>query len=346
MTSSPRASVVMPVYGAERWVGAAVESVLAQDMTDFELIIVDDEGPRESIAICESYDDERIRIIAQKNRGLPGARNTGIRNAVAPIIGFIDADDIWRPDKLRRQFDLLEARPDVGITYSGSRMIDEEGEPLGPTMEPKLDDVTVRDVFCRNPIGNGSTAILRRAVLDEIGYDSDRNGETETHYFDESFRFAEDVECWTRIAATTNWGFAGVGDLLTDYRLTTGSLSSSTDSHYEHWLRHYAKVAEYAPELAEAHGEAARGYQQRFYARRELRDGRPREAARWFASSMKVYPKMLTEEPSRTLVTGAAVAAGNVLPASVMEKVLDKAMRGGGASSATTPTDTTMENAA
>jgi hypothetical protein len=74
----PAVSAVMPVYNVERYVGEAVQSVLAQSFADFELLIVDDGGSDGSMAICRSFDDPRIRIVSQANRGLAGARNTGI----------------------------------------------------------------------------------------------------------------------------------------------------------------------------------------------------------------------------------------------------------------------------
>ena len=144
---------------------------------------------------------------------------------------------------------------------------------------------------------------------DDIAFVSDRNGLEEQHYFDESFRAAEDVEFWTRIACTTDWEFEGIGDALTDYRVVTTSISSSTDKHYEHWQRHLARVAKHSPDIAEQYGELARAYQLRFYARRDLQAGQTRSAARWFARAIRAAPKMIIEEPARTIVTGGAIAA-------------------------------------
>ena len=86
MTNLPAISVVMPVYNVEAYVAEAIRSVLGQTMADFELIIVDDGGSDASMAICRGFADPRIRIIAQANRGLAGARNTGILAARARSI--------------------------------------------------------------------------------------------------------------------------------------------------------------------------------------------------------------------------------------------------------------------
>ena len=330
--TTPHVSVVMPIYGAEKWVGAAVESVLAQTFEDFELLLVNDGTKDRSIEVCERFDDPRIRIINQENRGLPGARNTGIREAKGELIALIDADDLWTPDKLQRHVDHFAQRSHVGVSYSASRLIDENDEPIGIVQMPKLRDVTVRDVICRNPIGNGSAPVIKRWVFDAIAFDDDRHGPTESHYFDEDFRYAEDVECWTRIAGTTDAVFEGLAEELTLYRVISGSLSSGTDAHYEHWLKHYAKVKAYAPDVAAEHGEAARGYQMRFYARRDLQAGSPVTGLRWFAKAFRAHPKMLVEETKKTVLTFAALIAGLVLPQKIFDRLVEKVLLGGGAS--------------
>ena len=100
-TILPRISVIMPVYDVERYVAAAIQSVLDQSFKDFELIIIDDGGSDSSLAICRGFVDPRIRIISQSNRGLAGARNTGIMQARGAYIALLDSDDLWARDKGR-----------------------------------------------------------------------------------------------------------------------------------------------------------------------------------------------------------------------------------------------------
>ena len=98
----PKISVIMPVYNVEKFVARSIESVLRQTHADFELILVDDGGNDQSLAICRNFKDPRIRIISQVNRGLAGARNTGIRNANGQYIALIDSDDLWHEEKDRK----------------------------------------------------------------------------------------------------------------------------------------------------------------------------------------------------------------------------------------------------
>ena len=122
---APRMSVVMPVFNVEDFIEQAIQSVLDQSFKDFELIIVDDGGSDRSMAIARSFDDPRIRIVSQKNRGLAGARNTGIACARAPLVALLDSDDRWHEDKLLLHYVHLQANPGIGVSYSGSRLIDE-----------------------------------------------------------------------------------------------------------------------------------------------------------------------------------------------------------------------------
>ena len=100
----PVITVIMPVYNVQAYIEEAVSSVLAQTHRDFELLVVDDASPDESIALIESkFSDQRIRIISQENRGLAGARNTGIREARGKYqrhpqvsVGVVDAEDVTR----------------------------------------------------------------------------------------------------------------------------------------------------------------------------------------------------------------------------------------------------------
>ena len=92
-----KVSVIIPVFRVEKYINAAVKSVLEQTYKEIEILIVDDESPDQSVEICKQFKDSRIKIIRQSNRGLAGARNTGIRHAQGEYLAFLDGDDIWLP---------------------------------------------------------------------------------------------------------------------------------------------------------------------------------------------------------------------------------------------------------
>ncbi len=246
----PKITVIMPVYGVERFVADAVESVLAQSFTDFELLIIDDMSPDNSIAICENFDDPRIRIIRHReNRGLAGARNTGIRHSHGELLAFIDSDDCWHPEKLAQHVEHLALRPLVGVSFSRSAFIDENNIPNQCYQMPRLTGVEPGYILCRNPIGNGSAPVIRRAVFDAIRYEDDYHGSAEDWYFDERLRRSEDIECWIRIALTTDWQIEGIPEALTLYRLNTGGLSANLLQQFESWQLVIEKTRRYAPDF-------------------------------------------------------------------------------------------------
>ena len=113
-------SVVMPLYNKRPFVDRAVQSVLAQTLDDYELIVVDDGSTDGSADVVTAIADPRIRLISQANRGPGAARNVGIQAARGELLAFLDADDEWMPEFLRRSVELLEGHgPDVASVSSG-----------------------------------------------------------------------------------------------------------------------------------------------------------------------------------------------------------------------------------
>lgn len=318
--SAPRVSVVVPLYQTERYIGEALASVLAQTFSDFEVLVIDDGSTDRGPDIARATGDARVRVISQTNRGLAGARNRGIAEARGELIALLDADDRWHVDKLALHVALLDQRPEVGLTYSASRMIDDGGADLGHTQWPSRATALAADVLCRNPVGNGSAPVLRRAALDAIAFCDaafDR-----VCWFDESFRQSEDIECWTRLAATTQWQLALVPSVLTDYRVSAAGLSANTARQLETWRRFRAKVKSYAPALEAAHGDLAEAFQLRYLARRAVSSGDGRAALALLTEGLRRSPAMAWQEPARTAVTITAAMVLAVLPQTPARKMM------------------------
>ena len=214
--------------------------------------------------IARSFADPRLRLIRQENRGLAGARNTGIAHARGLYVGFCDADDLWRPGKLAAHVAHLEARPEVGLSYSGSLLMDEAGRPTGLAQRPRLRGVTAAHVFRRNPVGNGSAAVMRRAALDAIAF-RPPGEEARDWWFDETFRQSEDIECWLRLLLTTDWDIEGIRGLLTWYRIAPGGLSSALDGQYASWERMVGKLSAVAPAFVDHAHQRPAGLEERDY---------------------------------------------------------------------------------
>jgi glycosyltransferase involved in cell wall biosynthesis len=307
-------SVIIPVYGVEQYIAATVQSVLEQTYKSFELLIIDDGSPDKSIEVCQQFADPRIKIIHQENQGVSAARNTGIRHAEGEYLALLDGDDLWVPEKLEKHVRHLETSSTVGVSFSYSAFIDEAGIPLGIYQTAKTEKITPPYIPRRNPVGNGSTPVIRREVFEAIRYQESLDDVVVDSYFDRQLRNMEDVECWLRIAIQTEWQIEGIPEALTLYRIHSKGHSANMLSHMESLERVIEKTRSYAPEITAQCENAARAYQLRFLARRAvtLREGSM--AAELFHKSLAVYWRILLEEPRRTLLTGAAVYLLWLLP--------------------------------
>lgn len=314
---NPVVSVVIPAYNAERYLEGSITSVLSQTWIDLELIVVDDGSTDGSVQKVLSFTDPRVRLVSQANRGLAGARNAGIRAARGEFVAFLDADDLWLPEKLERHVALLRAKPGVGVSYSASAFIDDAGADLHLLQKPKLHRVRPRDVFLRNPVGNGSAPVIRRTTLQDIAFSSPHGETGEWWYFDERFRQSEDIECWLRIALTTGWDFEGLAQPLTLYRVNAGGLSAALDKQRQSWEAVVTRVRAIAPRFVARYEHQARAYQLRYLARRAITSGDASQALRLQVQALRLFPGMLLEEPARTTLTLAASLGLALLPATV-----------------------------
>ncbi|MEM9927833.1 MAG: glycosyltransferase family 2 protein [Cyanobacteria bacterium P01_D01_bin.50] len=304
-------SVIIPVYNAEKYVAATIQSVLSQTYENFEILIIDDGSPDNSIEICKLFKDSRIKIIHQLNRGLPGARNTGIRNAQGDYLAFLDADDIWLPEKLEKHVEHLNNSPTVGISFCYSAVINEKGDYTGLYQKPrKLYDITPSYVLCRNPVGNGSTAVIRREVFEDIKYQDNLHGTVEDYYFDERLRHtkadATDIECWLRTSIQTRWRHEGIPEALTLYRVNSGGFSANALKQLEALEKVVEKTRSYAPDIMLHCEQVARAYHLRYTVSRLVTIGDGFTAVKLFNQALSNHWRIVLEEPRKTLLTGCA----------------------------------------
>jgi len=319
--NSKKVSVIVPVYNAEQYVKDTLQSLLAQTHSNLEVIIVDDGSPDQSIEVCRQFTDSRIKIVQQANRGPAGARNTGIRHAQGDYVAFLDADDLWLPEKLEKHVHHLETSPLVGVSFSYSAFIDELGEYTGLYQIPrKIKGITAPYVLCRNPIGNGSAAVLRREVFEEIKFQDEYIG-SEHCYFDEKFRGTEDIECWTRIAAQTTWETEGIPEVLTLYRISSGGLSANALNQYAALEKVLEKLCSLYPEILKSSEREARSYYLRYIARRALTLKDAELAVQMINQAIRQDWRILREEPQRTLITLVAAYLLRLMPRSLYNQV-------------------------
>ncbi len=235
-SSVPRVSVVMPAYNAARYIREAIDSVLQQQVQDLELIVVDDGSTDETaeIAAEAATADPRVRIVRQPNSGKPAiARNRGIRESRGEIIAFLDADDVWRPEKLETCLRVLDERPDVDLVFHDVEYLNEDGTSanrycLGSTdfseqVLPRSQELGEGKFLCsRNALlffmCTKITTIYMSAAVIRRGRLHDEPG-----FFAKDLLTGEDLDLWLRIVTTC--GVAYVAAALSGYRIHRHSVT-------------------------------------------------------------------------------------------------------------------------
>ncbi len=208
----PGVSVVIPAYNAMIYLPKAVESVLRQTFTDFEVLIIDDGSSDHIVPWASQVADHRVRLISQANQGLPGARNTGIAQAQGEYIAFLDADDLWEPTKLEKQVSCLDNNPGVGLVHTWMLLVDEQGNSTGRVMKSNAEGDVWNQLVEKNIIACPSV-IVRRYCFETVGL------------FDINLRSIEDWDMWLRIAS--RYPFAVIKEPLAYYRQLPGSMSKN-----------------------------------------------------------------------------------------------------------------------
>jgi len=191
--NQPLVSIVLPTCDRLRFLPATVRSIFAQTFGDWELVVADDGSGApvlEYLATLET--DERVRVLRREHVGNPGAvRNAAIAEARAPLLAFIDSDDVWEPNKLDRQLTEMRAQPACAWCYTGFVNVDADERPLASERSRSwtahagevFANVVCGSVSIRTPCVMASTALVR-----EVGG------------FDEAIGCAEDYDLWARLA--------------------------------------------------------------------------------------------------------------------------------------------------
>ncbi len=182
----PKVTVIIPTYNRGPFLTKAIESVLAQTFSDFELIVINDGSTDATKDILAAYKDRLINIY-QENKGISAARNRGIRQASGEYIAFLDSDDHWVPEKLARQVAILDAHKDVGIVYGRMPIINSKGECVGtkPSGFSGRNFKELVEFWGDLPT---SSVMTRKECFDQFGL------------FDETMPTMEDIDMWIRIS--------------------------------------------------------------------------------------------------------------------------------------------------
>lgn len=189
-------SVVIPTYQATRTIGRAIDSVLGQTSPPGEVIVVDD-GSTDDLASALGDRRERVRLIRQENAGAAAARNRGIEETIGEFITFLDADDYWEPDKLRRQMLAFDQHPELGLV--ASRYYKQRPNSDREVWTPELDHTGFGFVVRDEPVratGSEAYTLAMRIWTSTVLVRRQALG---TERFVSGLEPAEDRDLWLRI---------------------------------------------------------------------------------------------------------------------------------------------------
>lgn len=272
---TPLVSVVMAAKNYARFIGEAIDSVRAQTVLNWELIVIDDGSSDDTPAAVRPYlSDPRVRYFRSDRLGQPRAKNLGIGFARAPLIAFLDADDAWEPTKLEKQLALF-ANPKVGVVFCGRSLMNEEGRALATKATSAFHKGAVLSQMFTQNFVCFSSCVVRREVFARVGA------------FDPQWDLAIDYDLWLRVAKFYEFDF--VNEELVRYRTGHGNLSKKLRDRVDtamsimHRAESRYGAADDVPAAVIADGYAST-CQTLAYT---MRASEPRAALRWYLRALR-----------------------------------------------------------
>ena len=305
-------SIVIPAYNAAVTLPGTLESVLGQTYSDFDVWVVDDGSSDSTATLVQAQSDPRIHLLTQPNRGAAAARNHGIEVSKGELITFLDADDLWMPEKLADQVAALEAHAQAIVAYSWTDYIDVEGQPLYPGGRVKHHGDVYAALFQQNFIENGSNLMVRRSAIDLVGS------------FDPDLASVHDWELWLRLAEAGEFALVPKAQIL--YRVMPGSISSNL-SRQEHNLRRVVEGAmARSPQRLAPHRRASLTNLYQYLTFRSLSLGQTRrqylQSLRYLVLAWFHGPQIIWQRSRLMAITLAKIALGLMLSPVVLRERL------------------------
>ncbi len=241
--TQPLVSVILPVYNGGRFISSCLTSVLSQSWRHLEVIVVDDGSTDNTSSIVNTFAelDSRVRLLQQPNGGVAKARNRAIGEATGEFIAPIDADDLWAPDKIKKQvMRMTETGDQTGLVYSWWVWLDESASIIDRSPLWRLEGDVFTKLLEINFVGSASVPLFRRTCVQEVGG------------YDETLltRHAQGCEDWDlAIRIAERHRVAVVAEVLLGYRRLPGSMSSATDTMWRSHLLVTERLKRVRPDL-------------------------------------------------------------------------------------------------
>lgn len=284
-------SVIIPAHNAEKTILATLKSLQRQTFCDFELIVIDDGSTDRTVELVNTLQDSRLKVFSYQNGGVSAARNRGIRQASGDFISFIDADDLWVPDKLQLQLEALQKNPEAGVAYSWTTFIDEKGTVLY-TQEPIFHEGNVYpQLLVENFILNGSNVLIRRQFVEAVGN------------FYTPLKYAEDWDFYVRLAALCTFVVVPKHQII--YLRSSQSATSKVEMMERDIAAYITRVFQTVPSELQPLKNRSLACAYRYFAQQyisyELTDNTVDQASQKLKQAVRFEPKILLDKSTQKL---------------------------------------------
>lgn len=286
-------SVIIPAYNCEKTILATVESVQKQNFSDFEIIVINDGSTDKTLERLDSITDKRVKIFSYQNAGVCAARNRGIFHAKGDYIAFVDADDLWTPDKLKLQLAALKENPEAGVAYSWTYyFMDGQEDVLFPGNQVYYTGNVYAQLLVNNFLANGSNPLIRKKAIESVGE------------FDPACTPCEDWDLYLRLAG--RWSFVVVPKHQILYRQSSSSASSNLNAIEKGGLTTIEKAYQIAPlELQYLKNQSLAWlyeYCTQQYLKQATDINRTNQAGQKLWQAIRLHPPILLEEYAHNLI--------------------------------------------
>ncbi|MCT7984818.1 glycosyltransferase family 2 protein [Laspinema sp. A4] len=289
----PKISIIIPAYNAEKTILETWISIQNQTFSDWEVIVINDGSTDQTLPILQTINDPRLKVFSYTNAGLPIARNRGLAEVTGDYIAFLDADDLWTPDKLEQQLATLEHYPEAGVAYSWVIFFNSEKKQQSLGHPHSFEGNVYPALLLNNFLGNGSNPLVTRKAIQSVGD------------FDPTFPHCADWDYYLRLAA--QWSFVLVPQHQILYRQSVGSMTSKC-AHIEHQLltmieKQFTTIA---PEEYQGLKPQSLAWIYEYCTQQYLEYGRDRQdiecARQKLAQAIRLYPPIIFQDYGRSLL--------------------------------------------
>jgi len=301
----PLVSIIIPAYNAGAHIDVSIESALAQTFSSRTVIVVNDGSTDNTADRLRAWADPAVHVITQPNLGVASAVNTGIATSESEYIGFLDADDVWLPQKLTRHVQFLKDNPSVDLTFSWVRVIDAQGQRVRMPCPRWVGPISFRQLLADYTIRTMSAVVMRRSSIDEAGP------------VGTGFVRCMDIDFFLRVALLRPNNIHAIPEVLTLYRRHSGQHTEDWRLVRKGFEQVLASMRHRAPEDTAMVANLALSNMERYFASVAYEYGDFSEARRLARQNLASNPGIFVRD-FRNWELSAACLATLLLPRRVL----------------------------